>query len=136
MKDNNMTKEEFENVITAHPTLTIQGFGVDEGQEQSFDIERDKLLNCYNEALVCEEFLDLCRRTINPHTSLGSTYGFKHAVERYAKKQGNDLYIPEGVLILAALHLGFKMKPKEGTTSVYLNISKKTKIHDTWIYCY
>ena len=131
-----MTKEEFENAIKANPTLTTHGFGVDSGQEESFDIERAKLSDCYNEALKCEEFLSLCKRTVHPHTSLGSSYGFKHAVERYTDQEGNHLYIPEGALILAALHLGFKMKPKEGTTSVYLNISKKTKIRDTWIYCY
>jgi hypothetical protein len=131
-----MTSNEFENIITANPSLTTHGFGVDEGTDQDFDNERTKLADCFNEVLVCEEFLSLCKRTVNPHKALGSTYHFKHAVERYAQKQGRCLYIPEGALLVAALHLGFKMMPKEGTTSVYLNISKKTKIHDTWIDCY
>ncbi len=109
---------------------------MDAGTGLSFNIERTKISNCYAEALACEEFLDLCKRTVNPHKELGSTQHFKHAVERYAQRIGNDIYIPEGALIVAALHLGFAMIPKDNTTSVYLNISKKTKIHGIWIDCY
>jgi hypothetical protein len=56
-------------------------------------------------------------------------------VERYLRSNGSSMYIPEGALVAAALHLGFTLKPKEGTTSVYLNISNKTKIDGTWIDC-
>ena len=129
-----MTKIEFENVIAANPTLTAHGFGIDGHPGESFEEERAKLHDCYDDALACEEFLLACMRTKEPHTDLGSTYRLKHSVERYVKKRKNQSpYIPEGVLILVALFLGFKMKAKDGTTSVYLNISKKTKIDGIWI---
>ena len=132
-----MTKIEFENVIAASPSLTTHGFGIDGNPGEYFELEREKLSDCYDEALACAEFLLACMRTKEAHTDLGSTYGFKHSVERFVKKRKNQsLYIPEGALIVAAIHLGFQMKPKEGTTSVYLNISKKTKIDGTWIHTY
>jgi hypothetical protein len=126
-----MTNDEFQTIIEKNPTLTTHGFGVDRGKEDSFFEERKNLCNHYNEALLSEEFLNKCKRTAKPHKSLGSTYSFKHKAEHYAHREKHlEMYIPEGALVLAAIHLGFKMKRKKDSTSVYLNISQKTRIHD------
>ena len=132
-----MTKVEFENVIAGSPTLTTHGFGIDGNPGESFELEREKLSDCYDEALACEQFLQSCLRTKKPHKQLGSTYGLKHAVERFIKAHKHQaIYILEGALIAAALFLGFQMMPKKDTTSVYLNISMKTRIDGKWIYAY
>jgi hypothetical protein len=124
-----MKRQDFENIIDANPTLTAHGFGLDGHPGESFQAERTRLLNSYTEALACEEFFSKCRRTKDPHTRLGSSYRIKHMVERFIRDQkGHAIYIPEGVAIVAAIHQEFRMKPKEGTTSVFLNISRKTKI--------
>ena len=131
-KDKNMTPEDFIETILKNPTLTTHGFGVDDGSEETFEIERPNLASCYEEANACEEFLMLCKRTKHPNKELGSTYHFKHAVERF----NPPMYVREGALILAALHLGFEIQQIPGRTSAYLNISKKTKIDGIWIHCY
>jgi hypothetical protein len=132
-----MTTEQFTNIILQNPTLTTHGFGIDEGSQQTFEIERENIKTCYDEALACEEFLMNCKRTENPHKDLGSSYLFKQRVERFRDRTGQPpMYIREGALIMAAIHLGFKMKNIPDRTSVYLNISKKTKIHGVWIHTY
>jgi hypothetical protein len=132
-----MTKQEFEDIITADPTLTTHGFGIDGHPGESFEKERSKLRDCYDEALACEEFLRCCKRTKKPHKDLGSTYHFKHAAEKFVRsRRQQSLYIPEGALIVAAKYLGFTMMEKLNTTSAYLNISKKTRIDSTWIHAY
>jgi hypothetical protein len=132
-----MTKEEFLKIIEENPNLTAHGFGVDKGWDNDFDIERANVVNLYEEALACEEFLQKCIRTEKPQKDIGSTYHIKHLVEKYMDLECNrPIYIPEGAVHIAAIHLGFKMIPKEDTTSVYLNISKRTKIQDRWIGCF
>jgi hypothetical protein len=129
-----MTNQEFENIIAANPSLTTHGFGIDGNPGETFETERAKLHDCYDEALACEEFLLACKRTKQPQKQLGSTYRFKHVVERFVdRRKRESIYIREGALILAAIHLGFQMKPKAGATSVYLNISKRTKIDGIWV---
>jgi hypothetical protein len=132
-----MEPEEFMNIILQNTTLTTHGFGIDEGSQQTFEIERENLATCYDEAVACEEFLSNCQRTENPHKDLGSTYLFKQRVERFRERDGKGaMYIREGALIIAAIHLGFQMQQIPDRTSVYLNISKKTKIHGIWIHTY
>jgi hypothetical protein len=127
-----MTPEEFINIILTNPKLTTHGIGMVNGSQETFEEERANLATCYDQALACEEFLRLCKKTKHPHKGLGSTYHFKHVVERYKW----PLYVREGALIIAAIHLGFQMRQIPNRTSVYLNISKKTKINGNWIHCF
>ena len=121
-----MTELQFRQIINDNPTLTTHGFGVDEGA--SFAKERKALYGCYREALVGEIFLRQCKRTEKTFWR-SSTYNLKHLAEAYAKHQElQPTYIREGAFIVAGIHLGFKMKPWGASTSVSLNISKKTKI--------
>ncbi|MHB1049326.1 MAG: hypothetical protein ACYC09_04535 [Bacteroidota bacterium] len=133
-----MTSDEFIKIIESNPDLTTHGNGLDIGTDcQSFSTERANLFKLLDEANLCEEFLLKCKRTANPQDSIGSTYRIKQLVERYVKREyDKSIYIPEGVVQIAAIHLGFKMKPKDNSTSVYLNISKKTKIQNRWINCF
>lgn len=132
-----MTTDEYLKVITDNPNLTTHGNGVDNGTQQTFVTERANLMNLQDEANMCEEFLSKCKRTVLPQKSVGTTYRIKHLVERYISREYNKgMYIPEGALHVAAIHLGFNMKPAGDTTSVYLNISKKTKIQNNWINCF
>ena len=132
-----MTHEEFIKAINDNPNLTTHGNGVDNGTQQTFVTERANLLNLHDEANMCEEFLSKCKRTVLPQKSVGTTYRIKHLVERYISREYNrPQYIHEGAVHVAALHLGFVSKPAGDTTSVYLNISKKTKIQGKWLSCF
>ena len=132
-----MNQDEFLKILNDNPNLTTHGFGTEKGTEQAFQTERAKLFSLHTEVNMCEEFLSKCIRTELPQESVGSTYRIKHLVEKYHWREYNKgMYIPEGAVHVAALHLGFKMKPKRQTTSVYLNISRKTKIQDHWLNCF
>lgn len=132
-----MTHDDFIKVINDNPNLTTHGNGVDDGKPQTFATERANLLSLHDETNICEEFLSKCKRTELPQESVGSTYRIKHLVEQYHWREYNKgIYIPEGAVHVAAIHLGFKMSPKGQTTSIYLNISSKTKIQDHWINCF
>jgi hypothetical protein len=132
-----MTTDEYLKVITDNPNLTTHGNGVDSGTLQTFVTERANLMSLQDEANMCEEFLSKCKRTVLPQKSVGTTYRIKHLVERYISREYNrPQYIHEGALHVAALHLGFVSKPAGDTTSVYLNISKKTKIQGKWLSCF
>ena len=132
-----MTHDEFLKAINDNPNLTTHGNGVDNGTQQTFVTERANLLNLHDEANMCEEFLSKCRKTVLPHKYAGTTYRIKHLVERYHWREYNkSMYIPEGAVHVAAIHLGFVSKPAGDTTSVYLNLSKKTKIQGKWLSCF
>jgi hypothetical protein len=85
------------------------------------------------------EWLQLWPRTKKINRSAGTSYGLKHAAERWHRnKRSGDPYISNGHLIMAAHRLGFAMEgipanycgpgPREFTRdicNVWLNISKR-----------
>jgi hypothetical protein len=115
-----MLLDDLKEVVKEHPTLTTSGFGVAE--------DRNELFNHLQECNISCDWLKLTQRCKRPNRKIGSTYGLKAKAERWS-----DTYIPEGAFIAAAIHSGFLLAPKRGTTSTYLNISSKTKINGQWI---
>lgn len=71
----------------------------------------------YDDAfLACLAYLDNVRptKTIRPNTN---SYALKHRAEKYRSTypQGEPLgptYVPNGIFIAAALHLGFRMRTR------------------------
>ena len=111
------------NIIEEYPTLTTHGFGVDVGQENEFDIERANLLTKKKEFDVCCDWLKTKQVTTEPNVDIGTTYRLKQLVEKwYRETYRKGLYIPEGILITAALSLGIPFKSIDGLTSVYLGL--------------
>jgi hypothetical protein len=121
-----MTPDEFFYTIVNNRTLTSQGFGISDGSGETFEDERANLAECYDEANACEQFLMTCNRTKKPNKAAGATKDIIHEIEQYSSLQS----IREGVLILAAIHLGFSMKRVRNRTSVYLNIADVNTIKD------
>jgi hypothetical protein len=81
----------------------------------------------------CVEWLSLKGMIKNINRDVGTSYTLKHAVERYCREKGDGIWIANGVLLMAAHHLGFKIEPYESNYcgggwdcyNAYLNISKK-----------
>jgi hypothetical protein len=81
------------------------------------------------------EWLSLIGKTKNINRRAGHSYGLKHAVEGYFhRKHGQgDVYVSNGVFLMAARHLGFKLEPYEARYAggdwdcwnAFLNISSK-----------
>lgn len=64
-------------------------------------------------------------KTFNTHTT---SYGYKHAVERWFKgRPGPYVYVANGSFIAAALGLGFPLKPRDPTSpNVYFQFSRRS----------
>ncbi len=121
-----MTTEDLKNIMNTHPTLTASGFGVDE--------DPNELLKFIDACNASCEWLSLVLRTQLPNRKVGGSYRLKHVVERwYERTHGHPRYIPDGAFIAAAYHMGFISEPKQGSPSVFLNISCKTKIDGQYL---
>ena len=60
-------------------------------------------------------------RTKGINRRLGSSYGLKHITEAWSES-----YIPNGMFIAAAVHLGFMVERAESGPNAYLNVSTKS----------
>lgn len=120
-----------EAVMTKEPNLTHFGFGVFDSHKKTPEVRKSELAEGRQSMLTAhavDEFMRACeylarrgkRATISKS---GTSYGLKHAAERYHRnKDGNgDNYIANGMLIAAAVHLGFKVRPVG--PNAYLNIA-------------
>jgi hypothetical protein len=91
-----------------------------------------------SEARLSEEFeravewLSRRGKRKNINRRVGTSYGLKHRVEAYFRELGIGVYIPNGVFLMAAHHLGFRLAKYEARYgghwdcwNAYLNISSK-----------
>jgi hypothetical protein len=115
-----MTKQEFEQFIDKHPGLTTHGIGVDNGK-YTIEEEHENLKDCYEPFIACCETLEKQYELSKKKKDKLSSYTLKHVVERYSK----DLYVPEGALVAAVIHLGLPYERIEKTTGIILQIRKK-----------
>ncbi len=116
-------------VMAREANLTYFGFGVydrmqsPEQREVQFRENSERMLS----ACAIQEFMRACeflsqfemRETINDALS---SYGLKHRAERFHRERhGESCYVSNGMLIAAAVHLGFKIQSTG--PNAYLNIS-------------
>jgi hypothetical protein len=97
----------------AMPTLTPNGVGVYDSELRrwissgpEFEKERSQFLDA--NVATALAFLRQCRRIKTPNLS---SYGLKHAAERWGRRNGMKPYITNGELIVAAIYLNFTIKP-------------------------
>jgi hypothetical protein len=104
-------------VLDAHPNLCYTGWRfVHPRHEQKMaerEASRQTLLSevGVREVEACREFLRPLRRLRNANparsTTAMSSYGLKHVVEHECREAGDDLYVANGSLIVAAMLEGF-----------------------------
>lgn len=110
-----MKYDEYTELIEKHPELTTHGFGITldprtphttEEREQAWKELRADLFRRHQEFEYCCQYIaqnpDLPGKRI--------AYHWKHRVENWL--QSNKMrpdYIPQGVFILAALHMGYRV---------------------------
>jgi hypothetical protein len=51
----------------------------------------------------------------------------------YSEDTGRTIIIPEGALLIAAIHLDIDCKRVKGASSFYMNISNRRKIGGRWL---
>ncbi|WP_439622501.1 hypothetical protein [Gemmata sp.] len=121
------------------PLLTVDGVGYPvpipgrsryrigrDDTSDRFRIWRDTLFNRPTEFGACVAFLAACttRRTCDPRAN---SYSLKHRVERHYEG-AYHIYIPNGALIAAALHLGFKCERLPDSLNAVHNISRRSPV--------
>jgi len=117
-----MTNPELDAIMLEYPDLTAQGFGGDD-----FASERQVLAGSGEAFEACCRWLSARKHTEHPNRKIGRSSRIKHMIERsYQRATGQNLYIPEGALIAAALMMGLPYLKARGRTSAYLGISSRS----------
>ena len=128
-----MTKSEIANVMKKHPALNEFGYNFPSKSGESvaerkrrLKKHRSNLMESVNQCSLCEEWLSGLNRRKTVNDRAPSSYGLKHKVESWA-----GLYVTNGSLIAAAIHLGFRVSGKPGRPNVHINISSKNPITES-----
>jgi hypothetical protein len=94
------------------------------------DRSTDARLNAEFERAI--EWLSRKGKRKNMNRRVGTSYRLKHDVEGYFRELGIGVYIPNGVFLMAAHYLGFRLEKYEARYggiwdcwNAYLNISSK-----------
>jgi hypothetical protein len=113
---------------SAMPTLTPHGVGVYDSELRrwvssgpEFEKARGHHFTTAQVATALA-FLQQCNKTKTPNLS---SYGLKHAAERWGRRHGMEPYITNGELIVAAIYLDFKIKPYPNSPNVAIAVSVK-----------
>ena len=113
-------EEAIARVLGGYPDLTTFGFGVYDGrwktEEQRAaelqagreDFMTDRVREQFERAV---EFLSQIEPRATINFQIGSSYGLKHRCEAWHRRRrpDSDPYVPNGVFIAAAAHLGFRV---------------------------
>ncbi|MHB1050637.1 MAG: hypothetical protein ACYC09_11190 [Bacteroidota bacterium] len=113
--------QNLQQIMGQYPDLTTHGFGIDRGWNYDFESERQELKNHETEFQACVNWLSQHRVRYTINRRIGHTHRLKHIAERDIP----NTYIPEGVLIAAALALNIPYRRIRKKTSVYLGLSSR-----------
>lgn len=133
-----VSQEDLAIVVENTPDLMDTGFRHDSFWDRNMTKEqRIERIRGGREALktlLFDEFKRSCEwletaikiKTFNERYG---SYGLKHKVERWSKRNGiNDNYVHTGAFIAAAIHMGFECKPIFDSPNAYFNISSKSPL--------
>jgi hypothetical protein len=113
-----MNTDEYLKLVEEHPDLTAHGFGAEVDRTmgltyaETFEMEREALKRAFKEfQLTCDWIMR------NPELKGRiSAYHWKHEVENWLRTDGiKPNYIAQGVFILAALHMGYRIHRIRGS---------------------
>jgi len=104
-------------VMDREPLLTVFGFGpvrdpALDSNSREFEENRKAMLgeDALKQFALCCEWLGHATRTKSVNPRFGTSYGIKHRVEQAAGE-----YITNGMLICAAIHMGFKVRREDNS---------------------
>lgn len=92
------------------------------GREYAFHDCRQRLVcDCLDEFSASVAFLSKCKTVSKPEIDgIGNSYYLKHRAEDWA-----GIYVSNGALIAASIHIGMKMVTRHGSPNIGLPISKR-----------
>lgn len=128
-----MERIDLYKIMKNYPDLGASGFYC--GPERRRETVEEAKARFLKDRENLKEYLDQCqraeswlayqkkRRTFN---TTSSSYGLKHHVERWRMKHyPGDPYVSNGAFIIAALHLGFRIKMLKDGKNCFFNLSIK-----------
>jgi hypothetical protein len=130
-----MTITEFNGIINANRFITAQGIGIMRYNRPEWEIERQNAYGLYTEATICEHWLDQCTKTKRIQKEIGSSWDLTLNFQRWYRvdNNGKSIIIPDGALLIAAIHLGFDCEKVKGAPSFYMNLSNMLPIQGRWL---
>lgn len=135
MIQSNLEKE-FKTVLAQHPELTTEGIGITYYPDESEE-ERQAVFNQYREDLtkqakafgICCECLSQIKKRKAINKLAGTSLSWSERVVGFAAEHDyGTVDISQGVLIAAAIYMGFTLLQKPGKTCVWINASDNAKI--------
>src|ERR1051325_3609636 len=120
-----VTENEFKTFVAKYPNLTTHGIGVVD-RTYSVGAEHANLRSYYYAFLVSCHMLQKCYeiRSRFKNDRNAHSHELKHRAEDYAKEGGQNVYVPEGALVAAALYLQLPYKKSKKTPSVTLKVKE------------
>ena len=107
-----------DEILKKEPTLT--GTGLNTGKVYSEDPIPEQ------EFLICIEWVDQKQKTKVINKKAGSSYGFKHLVEKYFRiTRGYGRYISNGSVIAALIYRGVPIKSYSDSPNIYAALRKE-----------
>jgi hypothetical protein len=129
-----MTHNEFNDIIKYTPYVTAEGINIMRFNPADFAAARQHAYKLFDEANICEQWLALTPKTKTIKKKIGSSFDLSVKFGQwYREDTGRTIIIPEGALLIAALHLDIDCKRIKWTTSFYMNISNRRKIGGRWL---
>jgi hypothetical protein len=130
-----MTITEFTGIINANDYITAQGIGILCYNPEAWEIERQNAYGLHTEANICEQWLAQCTKTKRIQKKIGSSFDLTIKFQQWYREDnpGKRIIIPDGALLIAAIHLGFDCKKVTGVPSFYMNLSNKHPIEGRWL---
>ncbi|MFG1316168.1 hypothetical protein [Xanthobacter autotrophicus] len=129
-----LAKVGIRHAMALEPLLTQFGYNVYRGRSKTPEERRAEFMADRASMLgdhAADEFIQACRflsqfskrKTINRKSS---SYGLKHQAERFGDSRHSRGYVANGMLIAAALTLGFKVQQIDpDSPNAWFNISSK-----------
>lgn len=134
------TSEEAQRLIATaianEPRLTHFGIGVYEERQRrrtegdvavnaAIEIERGKLLGAVDEVRAAADWIKR-QRPVKAFNTRHTSYGYKHAVERWWRDRGVGVYVANGSFIAAAIGLGWDAKVDPSSPNVLFKFSEQS----------
>ena len=130
-----MKTTDFNGIINDNPFVTAQGFNISRYEPATFAQERQRAYSLYDEANFCEHWLSQCTKTERISKKIGSSVELSITFKNWYMEDNNGKYmpIPEGALLIAAMHLEFMIARVSGAPSFYLNVANRWKVGGRWL---
>ncbi|HEY6191349.1 MAG TPA: hypothetical protein VI215_03385 [Bacteroidota bacterium] len=127
MNPKTTTIEEFYNLIDEHPELTVEGFGV-QSHPWNYETRRSQLYNQFEPFQASMDFLSNEKNYAHLEDDMRGSFRLAHVIGEYwFNLNERNLFISEGAVIAALIHLGLPYKRVDNSPGIVLDVQNQIK---------